>query len=52
MYKLGIVLVRCIYDQELSLDILFVRLVSGRTSVRYRFGSPFSSKRWFVDTVL
>ena len=29
------------------------RLVSGRTSVRYRFGSPFSSKRlWFVDTVL
>ena len=32
-----------------------VRLVSGRTSVRYRFGSPgpFSSKRlWFVDTVL
>ena len=32
---------------------LAVRLVSGRTSVRYRFGSPFSSKRlWFVDTVL
>ena len=30
-----------------------IRLVSGRTSVRYRFGSPFSSKRlWFVDTVL
>ena len=30
-----------------------VRLVSGRTLVRYRFGSPFSSKRlWFVDTVL
>ena len=29
------------------------RLVSGRTSVRYRFGSPFSSERlWFVDTVL
>ena len=29
------------------------RLVSGRTSVRYRFGSPFSSKRlWFVDTCL
>ena len=29
------------------------RLVSGRTSVRYHFGSPFSSKRlWFVDTVL
>ena len=28
-------------------------MVSGRTSVRYRFGSPFSSKRlWFVDTVL
>ena len=28
-------------------------LVSGRTSVRYRFGSPFFSKRlWFVDTVL
>ena len=28
-------------------------LVGGRTSVRYRFGSPFSSKRlWFVDTVL
>ena len=27
--------------------------VRGRTSVRYRFGSPFSSKRlWFVDTVL
>ena len=27
--------------------------LSGRTSVRYRFGSPFSSKRlWFVDTVL
>ena len=25
----------------------------GRTSVRYRFGSPFSSERlWFVDTVL
>ena len=32
---------------------LAVRLVSGRTSVRYRFGSPFSSKRlWFVNTVL
>ena len=30
-----------------------VRLVSGRTSVRNRFGSLFSSKRlWFVDTVL
>ena len=30
-----------------------VRLVSGRTSVRYRFGSPFSPIRlWFVDTVL
>ena len=29
------------------------RMVSERTSVRYRFGSPFSSKRlWFVDTVL
>ena len=28
-------------------------MVSGRTSVRYRFGTPFSSKRlWFVDTVL
>ena len=28
-------------------------MVSGRTSVRHRFGSPFSSKRlWFVDTVL
>ena len=28
-------------------------LVSGRTSVRYRFGSPFSSKKlWFVDIVL
>ena len=28
-------------------------LVSGRTSVRYRFGSPFSSQRLrFVDTVL
>ena len=27
--------------------------VSGRTSVRYRFGSPFSSKTlWFADTVL
>ena len=26
---------------------------SGRTSVRYHFGSPFSSERlWFVDTVL
>ena len=26
---------------------------AGRTSVRYRFGSPFFSKRlWFVDTVL
>ena len=33
--------------------IISVRLVSGRTSVRYRFGSPFSSKRlWFLDTVL
>ena len=32
---------------------LAVRPVSGRTSVRYLFGSPFSSKRlWFVDTVL
>ena len=31
---------------------LAVRLVSGRTSVRSRFGSPFSSKRlWFGDTV-
>ena len=30
-----------------------VRLVSGRTSVRYRFGCPLSSERlWFVDTVL
>ena len=30
-----------------------LRLVSGRTSVRYRFGSPFSSERlWFVDTGL
>ena len=29
------------------------KAVGGRTSVRYRFGSPFSSKRlWFVDTVL
>ena len=28
-------------------------VVSGRTSVRYRFGSPFSSKRlWFMETVL
>ena len=28
-------------------------LVSGRTSVQYRFGSPSSSKRlWFVDAVL
>ena len=28
-------------------------LVSGRTSVRYRVGSPFTSKRlWFADTVL
>ena len=27
--------------------------VSGRTSVDYRLGSPFSSERlWFVDTVL
>ena len=27
--------------------------LSGWTSVRYRFGSPFSSERWwFVDTVL
>ena len=30
-----------------------VRLISGRTSVRFRFGSPFSSKRlWFVDIIL
>ena len=30
-----------------------LRLVSGRTSVRYRFDSPFSSERlWFEDTVL
>ena len=30
-----------------------VRLVSRWTSVRIRFGSPFSSGRlWFVDTVL
>ena len=30
-----------------------LRLVNRRTSVRYRFGSPFSSKRlWFVDTDL
>ena len=29
------------------------RLVSGRTSVRHRFGFPFSSKRlWFVNTAL
>ena len=28
-------------------------LVSGWTSVQYRFGSPFSSERlWFADTVL
>ena len=28
-------------------------MVRGRISVRYRFGSPFSSKRlWFVDSVL
>ena len=30
-----------------------VRLLSRRTSVRFRFGSPFSSERlWFVDTVI
>ena len=30
-----------------------LRLVSGRTSVRYRFGAPFSSKRlWFVDSLV
>ena len=29
------------------------KALSGRTWVRYRFGSPFSSKRlWFVHTVL
>ena len=34
-------------------ESLFGLAVIGRTSVRYRFGSPFSSKRlWFVDTVL
>ena len=28
-------------------------LVSRRTSVRFRFGSPFSSKRlWFVDSLV
>ena len=27
--------------------------ISGRTSVGYRFGSPFSSKRlWFVDSLM
>ena len=31
----------------------FCVLVSGRTSARFRFGSPFLSKRlWSVDTVL
>ena len=36
-----------------GLAVRLTRLVSGRASVRYRFGSPFSSKRlWFVDTVL
>ena len=30
-----------------------VRPVSGRTTVGYRFGSPFSSKRlWFVDSLV
>ena len=39
--------------QEAANTPVGVRLVSGRTSVRYRFGSPFFSKRlWFVDTVL
>ena len=39
--------------QRVSRFGLTVRLVSGRTSVRYRFGSPFSSERlWFVDIVL
>ena len=39
--------------QEAANTPVGVRLVSGRTSVRYRFGSLFSSKRlWFVDTVL
>ena len=38
--------------QEAANTPVGVRLVSGRTSVRYRFGSPFFSKRlWFVDTV-
>ena len=42
-----------VYD--VSRHLLVSRLglaVSRRTSVRYRFGSPFSSKGlWFVDTV-
>ena len=29
------------------------KALGGGTSVRFRFGSPFSSEReWFVDTVL
>ena len=44
---------RCLLLSRFGLAVRGYRLVSGRTSVRYRFGSPFSSKRlWFVDTVL
>ena len=40
-------------DLNVSQFGLVVRLVSRRGSARFRFGSPFSSKRlWFVDTVL
>ena len=36
-----------------GLAVRLYRLVSGRTSVRHRFGSPFTSKKlWFVDAVL
>ena len=41
------------FVSRFGLAVRCYRLVSGRTSVRYRFGSPFSSKRlWFVDIVL
>ena len=41
------------FVSRFGLAVRRYRLVSGRTSVRYRFGSPFSSKRlWFVDAVL
>ena len=41
-----------VFVSRFGLAVKRLRLVSGRTSVRYRFGSPFSSKRlWFVDTV-